>query len=46
MIPAEQFEGAYRVMAQGVNEMLDGHSLPIGEGHGLLADFGRVISTS
>jgi methyl-accepting chemotaxis protein len=33
----EQFEGVYREMVQGVNEMLDAILLPIGEGNRILA---------
>jgi len=34
---AEQFDGVYRDMVQGVNEMLDAILLPIGEGNRILA---------
>ncbi|MFZ0421220.1 MAG: methyl-accepting chemotaxis protein [Candidatus Sulfotelmatobacter sp.] len=34
---AEQFEGVYREIVQGVNEMLDAILLPIGEGNRILA---------
>ena len=34
---AEQFEGVYREMVQGINEMLDAILLPIGEGNRVLA---------
>ena len=34
---AEQFEGVYREMVQGINEMLDAILLPIGEGNRILA---------
>ena len=34
---AEQFDGVYREMVQGVNEMLDAILLPIGEGNRILA---------
>ncbi len=34
---ADQFEGVYREMVQGINEMLDAILLPIGEGNRILA---------
>ena len=34
---ADQFEGVYREMVQGINEMLDAILLPIGEGNRVLA---------
>ena len=34
---AEQFEGVYREMVQGINTMLDAILLPIGEGNRILA---------
>ena len=34
---AEQFDGVYREIVQGINEMLDAILLPIGEGNRILA---------
>jgi hypothetical protein len=34
---ADQFQGVYREMVQGINEMLDAILLPIGEGNRVLA---------
>ncbi|MGB7131263.1 MAG: hypothetical protein WBD59_10670, partial [Candidatus Sulfotelmatobacter sp.] len=34
---ADQFDGVYREMVQGINEMLDAILLPIGEGNRILA---------
>ena len=41
---ADQFEGVYREMVQGINEMLDAILLPIGEGNRILAQIssGRI----
>jgi len=33
----EQFEGIYKEIVQGINEMLDAILLPIGEGNRILA---------
>jgi HAMP domain len=38
---ADQFEGVYREMMQGVNEMLDAILLPIGEGNRILAQISQ-----
>ena len=35
---AEQFDGVYREMVEGINEMLDAILLPIGEGNRVLAE--------
>jgi methyl-accepting chemotaxis protein len=40
-IPAEKFEGAYRVMAQGVNEMVAGHISVNKKAMACIAEFGR-----
>lgn len=40
-IPAEKFEGAYRVMAQGVNEMVGGHIALNQKAMGCVSEFGR-----
>ena len=41
VIPAEKFEGAYRVMAQGVNEMVGGHISVKKKAMACIAEFGR-----
>jgi len=40
-IPTEKFEGAYRVMAQGVNEMVAGHILVKRKAMACIAEFGK-----
>ena len=45
VIPADKFEGAYRVMAQGVNEMVAGHIAVKKKAMSCIAEFGREIST-
>jgi methyl-accepting chemotaxis protein len=40
-IPAEKFEGAYRVMAQGVNDMVAGHIAVKKKAMACIAEFGR-----
>jgi len=41
MIPAEKFEGAYRVMAQGVNDMVVGHITVKKKAMACVAEFGK-----
>jgi methyl-accepting chemotaxis protein len=41
MIPAEKFEGAYRVMAQGVNDMVGGHITVKKKAMACIAEFGK-----
>ena len=41
VIPAERFEGAYRVMAQGVNEMVGGHIAVKKKAMACVAEFGK-----
>ena len=41
VIPADKFEGAYRVMAQGVNEMVGGHISVKKKAMACIAEFGR-----
>jgi len=40
-IPVEKFEGAYRVMAQGVNDMVAGHILVKRKAMACIAEFGK-----
>jgi methyl-accepting chemotaxis protein len=40
-IPAEKFEGAYRVMAQGVNDMVAGHIAVKKKAMACVAEFGK-----
>jgi len=40
-IPADRFEGAFRVMAQGVNDMVSGHIAVKKKAMACIADFGR-----
>ena len=40
-IPAEKFEGAYQVMAQGVNAMVDGHIAVKKKAIACVAEFGK-----
>jgi methyl-accepting chemotaxis protein len=40
-IPAERFQGAYRVMGQGVNDMVNGHIQVKKKAMACLAEFGR-----
>ena len=41
VIPGEKFEGAYRVMAQGVNEMVGGHIAVKKKAMACIAEFGK-----
>lgn len=41
IIPAEQFQGAYQVMAQGVNDMVAGHIAVKKKAMACVAEFGR-----
>jgi methyl-accepting chemotaxis protein len=41
VIPAEKFEGAYRVMAQGVNDMVGGHIAVKKKAMACIAEFGK-----
>jgi methyl-accepting chemotaxis protein len=41
VIPAEKFEGAYRVMAQGVNDMVAGHIAVKKKAMACVAEFGK-----
>jgi methyl-accepting chemotaxis protein len=41
MIPDDRFEGAYRVMARGVNEMVSGHIAVKKKAMACIAEFGR-----
>jgi len=41
VIPAERFEGAYRVMAQGVNDMVAGHITVKKKAMACIAEFGK-----
>jgi methyl-accepting chemotaxis protein len=41
VIPAEKFEGAYRVMAQGVNDMVAGHISVKRKAMACVAEFGK-----
>ena len=43
-IPVERFEGTYRVMAQGVNDMVAGHIAVKRKAMACLAEFGRATS--
>src|SRR6202012_5826218 len=43
VIPAEKFEGAYRVMGQGVNELVGDHITVKKKGMACIAEFGSVI---
>jgi methyl-accepting chemotaxis protein len=40
-IPAEKFEGSFRVMAQGVNDMVDGHIQVKKKAMACVAEFGK-----
>jgi methyl-accepting chemotaxis protein len=40
-IPADKFEGAYRVMAQGINEMVSGHITVKKKAMACVAEFGK-----
>ncbi len=41
VIPVDRFEGAYRTMAQGVNDMVAGHLALMNETMACMAEFGR-----
>jgi len=41
VIPAEKFEGAYRVMAKGVNDMVNGHIAVKKKAMACIAEFGK-----
>jgi len=41
MIPADKFDGAYKVMAQGVNDMVSGHIAVKKKAMACIAEFGK-----
>ena len=44
VIPADQFEGAFRVMAEGVNEMVAGHIAVKKKAMACVDEFGKATS--